>query len=174
MAGITENTLILGRDDANRSDLNRLNLDAHLKDMPTDSWWSQARQSFKALEQMIQPSWMTETLPEEHGEELEIDLHDRNMERVREGLLPWITVLPAGNHQLQLTATNEPLECIAFGTMGAKLFIDLFWEAITQAQLAGQPIVVHELQGFVPRVLLTVGSHEFELKYVQSEALVRK
>lgn len=169
MEVIRENSSNVDQDKASHS-----TLDAHLENMPTEEWWEDAYQSFHKLEQLIQPSWMAEKALEVDEKELGPDSYTRNMKAVRAGSLPYINVMPAGNHQLQLTATNEPLECVALGTMGARLFVELFWEAVTRAQQAGDAIVIHEVQSFVPRFLLTIGSHEFELKYMQCEALVRR
>lgn len=58
--------------------------------------------------------------------------------------------------------------------MGGKLFIELFWEAVSKAQDAGENIVVHEIQSLVPRVLLSLDGYEFEMKYVQAETLIRR
>lgn len=136
-----------------------------LKDMPTDSWWDGASQSFKTLERLLQPI----------DEKLSDEALERHMERVRDGILPWMTILPAGNHQLHLTATNEPLDCVVLGTMLFLRFIDLFWEAVKPAQQAGEPIVVHEFKTYpVPRILLSVGLYEFELRYLECSALVRR
>ena len=144
-------------------------LDAHLKEMPSKEWWTGVHETFDKLLQLIQPTWMREPETKE-----ELDEYTKNSRMVREGSLPFATVLSTGNHALGFTATNEPLECIAFGTMGAKLFIELFWEAVNKAQDAGEAIVVHEVQSFVPRIVLSLGAYEFEMRYVQCETLIRK
>jgi hypothetical protein len=150
-------------------EVNRSALDAHLKQMPSEQWWDDAYDSFNRLEEIIKPSWTRETVTPE-----DLDEDTKNVRRVREGSLPYMIILPSGNHALRLTATNEPLECVAFGTMGVKLFIELFWETVSTAQDVGEPIVVHEVQSFVPRILLSVGDFEFELRFVQCETLIRR
>lgn len=162
MAGFAEN-------ESNSADGNRPSLDVLLKEMPSEQWWEDAYRSFNKLEQLIRPSWRREP---ETQEDLDEDI--KNVRMVREGSLPFITVLPAGNHALQLTATNEPLECIIFGTIGEKLFVELFCETVSKAQGAGEAIVVHEVQSFVPRMLLSVGEYEFEIRYMQCETLIRR
>jgi hypothetical protein len=160
---------ILDEDEINHSILN-----AHLKEMPTDEWLNKAYSSFMKFEQLIRPCWNKE--PQTQEDDLDEDV--KNIRAVREGSLPDICILPAGNHALGIIATSEPFECIAFGTMGAKLFIELFWEAVSKAQDAGEAIVVHEVQSFVPRVVLSVGKgefeREFEMRYVQCETLIRR
>jgi hypothetical protein len=156
-------------DEPSSAEDNRSTLDVLLKEMPSEQWWEDAYHSFNKVEQLIRPSWRREP---ETQEDLDEDI--KNVRMVREGSLPFITVLPAGNHALQLTATNEPLECIVFGTMGAKLFVELFCETVSKAQDAGEAIVVHEVQSFVPRMLLSVGDYEFEIRYMQCETLIRR
>ena len=165
MSGTTES--LSGSDEVTaRSSI----LDAHLKEMPSDEWLNKAHSSFTKLEQFIRPRTLTSrATPRE-----ELDENVKKIRAVREGSLPDICILPSGNHALRFTATNEPFECIAFGTMGGKLFIELFWEAVSKAQDAGENIVVHEIQSLVPRVLLSLDGYEFEMKYVQAETLIRR
>lgn len=97
------------------------------------------------------------------------------MQRVRDGILPWMLILPSGTHQLHLTATNEPLDCVVLGTMPFRRFMDLFWEAVKPAQQEGGLVVVHEVKTYPDlRILLSVGEYEFELRYLECAALVRK
>jgi hypothetical protein len=152
--------------------------------MPTEEWWQRAHQSFKCLKRLIEPSWLREQ--ERHGESHCKYAHDecyhvehveypdqntRNVRAARLASLPAVTVLPAGNHRLGLTATNEPLECVAFGTVSETRFIELFWEAIPQF---GPDIVVHEVQSTIPRILFNIFSKEFDLKYIRCEVLIRR
>lgn len=155
---------------------NRSTLDALLEDMPTEEWWSEAHQSFQMLQQLIRPEWMAKKFQEQYDPDQTYAFNEYaiNQRLALETSLPFINVLPAGNHQLGLTATSEPLECIAFGTMGEQRFIDVFWEAVILAQQSDHTVVVHEVQSSVPRIWLTVGSHDFKLKYMQCEKLVRR
>ncbi len=44
--------------------------------------------------------------------------------------MPLVSLLPSGSHALRLTATNEDLQCVAFGTITAERFVEIFWEAV--------------------------------------------
>jgi hypothetical protein len=94
----------------------------------------------------------------------------------RDHALPSITVLPTGTHALRLTATNEPLDCICFGTMSPKTYVAVFWELVVEVQRSGNyTLIIHEVDaGPVPRFLLSFESLLFEVRYYHCNALVRK
>jgi len=88
-------------------------------------------------------------------------------------------LLPCGNHQLRLTAANETLECVVFGTMHYDMFLRLFWEAITAAQAKPSwkegDIVVYEVgTSSEARIQLSVEDFQFEIQYLEASALVRR
>jgi hypothetical protein len=150
-------------------------LDQHLEDaynMPTRQWWESAQRAFLRLQELFHPEPAALLSPELDEPAAEYATSAR---LARAASLPSIILLPSENHALELTATNEPLQCVAIGTVGSKLFVELLWELIAQAQEAsGVKIVVHEvLQGPVLLITLSVEAHLFELKYFQCESLVR-
>ncbi len=134
------------------------NLDSLLTHMPTMQWWQEADESFKRLQKLIQTN---------HKDQKQAhNMPDRR---------PWITVFSVGNSLLGLTAINEPLDCVAFGTVDELRFQELFCDAIYTAQEAGEPIVVHELHpGVTSRALIAIGSHEFLLHYTKCPELIRE
>jgi hypothetical protein len=155
---------------------NSSKLDNHLEhayNMPTSQWWDSVGQAFARLQDLCRPR---------PNAALDCDLDQPaddyavNARLARVTSLPAIILLPSGNHALRLTSTNEALQCVAFGTVGRKTFVELLWEAIAQAQNIGSPkVVVHEvLQGEIPQITFRVEAHIFELRYLQCESLVRK
>jgi hypothetical protein len=151
-------------------------LERHLEEafhMPTPQWWESVHQSFSRLQELFRPK--SDALLHEELDE-DADEYTISARLARAASLPSIILLPSGNHALGLAATNEPLQCTAFGTVGPKVYIELFWEAIAEAQESGHVnIMVHEiLQESEPRILLRLETHIFELNYIQCEALVRK
>lgn len=153
---------------------NSTKLDQHLKEtfnMPTSQWWESVTQAFVQLQELSRPR--SPVLDHELDEPVDDDAASARLARAAS--LPAIILFPAGNHALGLTATNESLQCVAFGTVGRKRYVELLWESIVQAQEAGAAkIVVHEiLQGEIPQITLRVDAHIFELRYFQCEPLVR-
>ena len=150
-------------------------LDNHLEEtynMPSCQWWESVGRAFVQLQGLSRPR---------SGGVVDDDL-DRPADEyavsarlTRAASLPTVILLPSGNHALRLTATNEALQCVAFGTVGRNMFVELLWEAIAQAQNNGTAkVVVHEiLRGEIPQITLRVEAHAFELRYLQCESLVR-
>jgi hypothetical protein len=150
-------------------------LDQNLQEvynMPTSQWWESVQLTFLRLENLLHPKSVAllGNQFDEPAEEYAISAR-----LARAASLPSIILLPAGNHVLGLTATNETLQCMAFGTVGPKLYVNIVLESIAQAEEAGTvKIFVYEiLQGPIPRITLRVEAHIFEVKYIQCESLVR-
>jgi hypothetical protein len=161
---------------SNHSQFNGRELDQHLEeafDMPTSHWWESVEQTFVQLQELVNTRasalFTDDELDEPAGE------HAASARVARAASLPSIILLPAGKHALGLTATSEPLQCVAFGTVGPKLYVELLWETVAQVQEPGVvKIMVHSvLQGPVPQIILRVEAHIFELSYLQCESLVR-
>ena len=140
--------------------------------MPTSQWWESVGKAFAQLQELSRPRSGAAL---EQGLDEPADEYAAGARLARAASLPSIILLPSGNHALGLTATDEPLQCVAFGTVGRKRYIELFWESIARTQEAGAPkIAVYEvLQGVDPKITLQIESHTFELRYHQCEALVR-
>ena len=150
-------------------------LDKYLEEaynMPPSQWWDSVREAFMQLQYL---SRSRSGVAVDHDIDQPADEYAVSARLARAASLPAIVLLPSGNHALGLTATNEALQCVAFGTTGRKIFVELLWEAIAQAQNNGTAkVVVHEvLQGQIPQITLRVESHLFELRYFQCELLVR-
>jgi len=134
-------------------------LASNLKQVPTSSWWATANHAFHHIQHLISTP-RSPPFPSRSSADDEI-------RRLRENSLPKILLFPSGTHALGITATNESLRCIAFGTMRMERFVDCFWEAVE-----GEDVVVHEiLDG---RIILTVEGHELSIAYVQAERLLRE
>ena len=139
--------------------------------MPTSQWWESAGWAFAQLQELSRPR-SGAALDQELDEPS--DEYAASARLARAASLPAVIVLPSRNYALGLTATNEPLQCVAFGTVGRKRYIELFWESIARAQEAGVPkIAVYEVLQLDPKIALRIESHVFELRYHQCEALVR-
>lgn len=151
-------------------------LDRHLEKtygMPMPEWWEGATRAYVQLAKIINPSAGAGPDPELDEP---VDQYAANARLARAASLPEIVVLATGNHALNLTSVDEALQCVAFGTVGPKLYVELFWESIVEAQEAGavKLSVFEVLQGPVPQITLSVEQYTFEFKYLQCEALVRR
>jgi len=89
--------------------------------VPPLGWWEETQHRFNQLCAIICP---------QEGV-LAATLEDTNqlsyVQSAWQTSLPVVRLLPTGTHLLRLTATNEPLECIAFGTMSEVRFEEVFW-----------------------------------------------
>ncbi|TAQ84229.1 hypothetical protein B7494_g7446 [Chlorociboria aeruginascens] len=118
--------------------------------MPTHRWWTEVNQSFETIRDILCP------------------------DNAGNPNLPCIVIVSTGTHALGLTATNEVLECVAFGSLTTNRFLEVFWESIARAQQNGEALVIHEIDELpILRFLFRLGSHTFELRYMQSRDLVR-
>lgn len=139
--------------------------------MPTSQWWESVGLAFAQVQELS--SSKSRAALDDLDDT--VDEYAVSARLARAASLPSIIILPSGNHALGLTATDEPLQCVAFGTVGRKRFVELLWESIVEAQDSGiAKIVVHEvLQGEIPQITFRVEDHIFELRYLQCEPLVR-
>lgn len=150
-------------------------LDWHLEEtynMPTSQWWESVNRTFVLLQALVSTSKPSAV---HENQDDPVDEYAARARSARAASLPIIRLFSSGTHALGLTATNEGLPCVAFGTVGRARFVELLWESIADAQDDGvTKITVHEiLQGEIPRVTLRFNTHVFEMRYLQCEPLIR-
>ena len=135
--------------------------------MPSETWWMTAHNTFTQLCRILGHKEAVATLdPEDPPGAI-------SARTARDHALPSVTVLATGNYGLRVSATNEPLECAAFGTMSPHTYKEVFWESVVQVQRSGtSTLVIHEVDGG-SRFLLTLDSLVFEVKYYHCNAFVR-
>lgn len=148
--------------------------------MPTDKWWREADQLFRQLKEILQPRFDENFKEIPDQRDCKEPLEGDQLEQSGKSLLPLIAVLPSSNYVPGLTATNEPLECVAFGTVAPKIFLNFFWESVAVAR-RNSAIVVHEVKkgedspgtGAGLRIVFHVMSHLVELSYFRLDFLGR-
>jgi hypothetical protein len=91
--------------------------------MPHEKWWESVETAFQCLRMVLERGQDEITHEEDDPENI-------SAQAARADALPLISLLPSGSHALRLTATNEDLQCVAFGTISAERFVEIFWEAV--------------------------------------------
>jgi len=135
--------------------------------MPDDEWWANVETTFGHLQSVL------ERRPSGKSEE-ENDLESISAHAARAGALPVVTLIPSGSHALQLTATDEDLACVAFGTISTQLYVEIFWELVAKVQDEGGNFVVYKVEERLGCFWFGFEGHDFQLLYVQCEDLVRR
>jgi hypothetical protein len=135
--------------------------------MPKDEWWPSVDNAFRQLRNVL------ERRPSETAQE-DSDPETISMRTARAGALPIVSILPSGSHALQLTATNEDLPCVAFGSISTQLYVEIFWEAVAKVQDKGGRCVVYRVVERLGCFWFNFEGHNFQLLYVQCEELVRR
>lgn len=141
--------------------------------VPTEEWWRDANLSFQTLKKLL-------SLNAAESKNV-LDSQDKgyipSARLARMGALPKLVCFATGNHALGLTARNETLECVVFGTISANLFIDVFWESIQKAQ-AESPCdsitVSSVLPGRHPVFTVRINDFPFDVNYGYCEQYVRR
>jgi hypothetical protein len=135
-------------------------------DMPNEEWWTSVNTAFQRLRTLL------EIRPNEAPEAEEEDPQSISAQAARADALPLVSLLPSGSHAMQLTATNEDLQCVAFGTISTETYIDIFWETVIKVQDDGGKFVVYQVE--TSSFWFNFEGHNFHLHYVRCENLVRK
>jgi len=133
-------------------------------DLPDKEWWSGVDTAFHNLQTLLE--YHPNEVPDEENNPESI-----SAQAARADALPLVSLLPSGSHALRLTATNEDLQCVAFGTISAELYIDIFWEAVSKVQDEGGKFVVYKIESGA--FWFNFGGRNFQLLYVRCEDLVR-
>jgi hypothetical protein len=150
-----------------QQDLDRLM--KHLEEtynMPNEEWWISVDAAFQHLRTLL------EKRPNEAFEEDDDEPQSISAQAARADALPLVSLLPSGSHAMQLTATNEDLQCVAFGTISVERYVDIFWEAAIKVQDDGGKFMVYQVE--TSSFWFNFEGHNFHLHYVCCENLVRK
>jgi len=134
--------------------------------MPDNAWWQGVEKSFTQL-QSILGQRHNEVSSDEDPDSISASL-------ARVGASPVVTLLKSGTHALRLTTKDEDLQCIAFGTISPRLYLEIFWEAVVKSQEEGKAIEVYKIDESRGCFWFQFEDHKFWLLYVQSEDLVRR
>ncbi|KAE9379172.1 hypothetical protein N431DRAFT_153233 [Stipitochalara longipes BDJ] len=132
--------------------------------MPNEEWWISVDTAFQHLHTLL------ECHPNEAPDE-ENDPQSISAQAARADALPLVSLLPSGSHALRFTATNEYLQCVAFGTISSDLYVDIFWEAVSRVQDEGGKFVVYKIESGA--FWFNFEGHNFQLLYIRCENLVR-
>jgi hypothetical protein len=133
--------------------------------MPDEKWWISVNSTFQLLQTLL------EIRPNEPPEEVE-DPQNISAQAARTDALPLVSLMASGSHVMQLTSTNEDLQCVAFGTISVERYIDIFWEKVVKVQDGGGKFVVYQVE--TSSFWFNFEGINFHLHYVSCENLVRK
>jgi hypothetical protein len=134
--------------------------------MPNVKWWEEVHNTFQSLRNVLERG-------QDHISNEEDDPESISAQAARADALPLVTLLPSGSHALHLTATNEDLQCVAFGTISAERYVDIFWEAVARIQNEGGKYVVYRIDSDRNIFWFNYGGYNFQLLYLHCEQLVR-
>ena len=91
--------------------------------MPHEKWRDGVETAFQCLRMVLERGQDDITHEEDDPESI-------SAQAARADALPLVSLLPSGSHALRLTASNEDLQCVAFCTISAERFVEIFWEAV--------------------------------------------
>jgi hypothetical protein len=148
-------------------------LEDHFQVAPLE-YWNEVQTSFQTLKKLLAVQSSNDEDSDNKSPNSQDGDEIPSARLARIGALPKLVVFATGTHALKLTATNESLECVVFGTISSKLFVNVFWESILSAQ-ATIPISVHSVRTTDhPKFTLRIRSCLFEVTYSSCEKLLRK
>lgn len=151
-------------------------MEPSIPNMPSGEWWKDFDQKFTLLRELLEPKSYIHNASENVDDEQALD-ENIAPPKARHPAFPSITILPSETTALRLTARDEQLELVAFGTVRNDLFLQMIWESISCYPQGDNnaAVVIHEVDEFqVLRVVIRVGSKIFELKYFHCPDLVRR
>ena len=140
--------------------------------MPDEVWLKDLIKTFDQLRNIFQRGRDATNSTEEQIATYE----SSGAKAARDAVLPIVTVLPSGTFAMDLATKDEVLECIAFGTISPDIYHDMVWEEVMKVQSGSHfNMVVHEVDRHPNlRFLFRFHSYEFELRYYQCNALIRR
>ncbi|PQE18670.1 DUF455 domain protein [Rutstroemia sp. NJR-2017a BVV2] len=112
-------------------------LQRHLEDhfqVAPPEYWNEVQTSFQTLKKLLAAQSSNDEDSNNKSPNGQDDDEIPSARLARIGALPKLVAFATGTHALKLTATNESLECVVFGTISSKLFVNVFWESILSAQ----------------------------------------
>jgi hypothetical protein len=133
--------------------------------MPSREWWKGANNAFKQLQISLEISHVEE---DSSDEDSLTEPEGISPMAARAAALPVLKLFRIGTHLLETTPVNDPLLCVAFGTIDPVVYDDIFWEAVGAA---GFDIVVYNVYNGLFE--LSVGGYEFKMLYRQCSDLLR-
>lgn len=137
--------------------------------MPPREWWVGADQAFKQLQGILEIVFHDdEASSSDSGEDATAKPEGIDPVAARAAALPVLKLFRIGTHLLRVTPTNEPLVCVAFGTIDLSVYSNIFWEAVTESQLE---IVVYDV--YKGLCELSFGGYHFKILYRQCNELLR-
>jgi hypothetical protein len=141
--------------------------------MPSAEWWAGANKAFKQLQMSLEISHSEEGFHSDEDDEEETEPEGINPMLARAAALPIVKLFRIGTHLLQVTPTNEPLVCVAFGTIDSTVYNDIFWEAVAKVndELELDMVVYDVYKGLFS---LSLGGYEFKILYRQCNELLRR
>ena len=145
---------------------------------PSPQWWESTRHALAELQELTRLKPTAGHDPDQDQNEKPdepIDEYAASARQAQAASLPAITLLPAGDYARSVSCVGDAIQCLVFGTVGRKLFVELLCEMIALEQEAqnGKIAVYEILRGEIPKITLSTENHTFELRYLQCEELAR-
>jgi hypothetical protein len=134
--------------------------------MPNVKWWEEVHNTFQSLRNILERG-------QDYISNEEDDPESISAQAARADALPLVTLLPSGSHALHLTATNEDLQCVAFGTISAERYVDIFWEAVARIEDEGGNFMVYRIDSDRNIFWFNYEGYNCQLLYLHCEQLVR-
>ncbi|KAM3068732.1 hypothetical protein ACMFMG_010909 [Clarireedia jacksonii] len=154
-------------------------LQQHLEDhfqVAPPEYWNEVQTAFQTLRKLLAAQSSNDVHSDSKIPNSQDDDEIPSAHLAHIGALPKLVVFPTGTHALKLTAKNEPLECVVFGTISSKLFVDVFWESILSAQATIPEVSISVRSARAtnhPKFTLRIQSCLFEVTYSSCEKLLR-
>lgn len=143
--------------------------------MPSDEWWAGAVKAFEQLRLCLEISHTKEDADSssEGDEETETEPEGLDPTAARASALPILKLFRFGTHLLRVTPVNEPLVCVAFGTIDPEVYNDIFWETMAKAREESElDIAVYDV--YKGMFELSLGGYDFKILYRQCNDLLRR
>jgi hypothetical protein len=121
--------------------------------MPTRAWWDNANTTFTKLCRVLERSSI-ETF---EGDENSYS----SARKANAGSYPVVKLFKAGTHLLELATSRDALQCVAFGTIPAQRYIQIFWEEVSNVQRSDKNVSMAVFSAQVE----SDGSASFSFRY---------
>jgi len=140
-----------------------------MADQTEASQWDGPDEAFQQLKRLLEIS-----NPEEENSGEDDGEGVINPASARASALPIVKLFPFGTYLLQIDPNLQPFACVAFGSIDTAVYVDIFWEAIAEAN-DGRILVYDVHEGSHNAVIeLCLGKYEFKILYHQCNELLRR
>lgn len=136
------------------TDQNRI--DSHLRkhyNMPSEAWWDRVQSTFSDLQSLLEVHKHQNVTLE--GQDAMPE--PGTPQALRKERIPTVKLVRSTTFAAEVTADNELLTCLAFGTISPGLYVEIVWDLLGEAQKEGLDMAMFRV--------LEGGTPEFEFRY---------